>query len=163
MAIDTTVDVLNQEIQGGATWEIGGTLNIDTAAGGMLTIGGTQQALKGTIVAATNGTNTTAVTIQFTDGSGTAVAYPVTFTLVLSDAATGAGLTATTASGAVGAGASGADLAVLTTKKSLLCQTDATGKYILGIIDTAKTQFYVYVDRPKCIVPVTQITTAKYG
>lgn len=163
MAIDTTVDVLNQEIQGGATWEIGGTLNIDVGNGGMLTINGRQEALQATISAAAGTTNQTLVTIQFKDGSGTNLARPINFDWVLSDAATGAGLTATTASGTVAAGASGTDLLSMVSKKAGRAQTDATGKYILAITDTGKTQFYVVVDRPKVYTTVTQILTANYG
>jgi len=62
----------------------------------------------------------------------------------LSDADTGVGLTATTASGTVQAkSASGADFATFTAKKALLVQPLATGVYTLEITDSAKTAFYV--------------------
>jgi hypothetical protein len=88
------------------------------------------------------------VTIQLQDGPGANIANVTGLDVWLSDAATGIGLTATTASGAVGAGASGTDLGVLTTKKANHSITDATGKYVLSITDTAKTAFYVACKLP---------------
>lgn len=76
------------------------------------------------------------------DGS-TNVARPVPLLVWLSDAATGAGLTGTAASGTVQAKAGSVDLAVLTAKKALIVQTSASGNYTLEITDTAKTAFYV--------------------
>lgn len=163
MSIDPTIVTLNQETPGGATWEIGGTLNIDVTNGGTLTIDGRQESLQASITAAAGTTNQTLVTIQFKDGAGTNMTRPLNFDWVLSDASSGAGLTATTASGTVGAGSSGTDLLSMVSKKAGRAQTDATGKYILAITDTGKTQFYVVVDRPKVKAPVTQILTANYG
>lgn len=97
-----------------------------------------------TFVIATGGSaNICLVTIQVVDADGAAIAGVAQLDVWLSDASTGIGLTATTASGAVGAGASGTDLGVLTTKKATRVLTDATGKYILSITDSAKTHFYV--------------------
>lgn len=76
------------------------------------------------------------------DGS-TNVARPVPLLVWLSDAATGAGLTGTAASGTVQAKAGSVDLAVLAAKKALIVQTSASGNYTLEITDTAKTAFYV--------------------
>lgn len=101
-----------------------------------------------TITPAAGGANVSLVTFQAKDAAGNNLAYPTPLTVYLSDAATGAGLTATTASGAVAAGASGTDLAALVAKKALSVQTDATGKYILSITDTGKTGFY-----PACYIP----------
>ena len=81
------------------------------------------------------------VTFQAKDGAGANVANVCALDVWLSDAATGIGLTATTASGAVAAGASGTDLGAITAKKALRVLTDATGKYILSITDAAKTPF----------------------
>lgn len=83
------------------------------------------------------------VTMQLNNAAGAPVAGVFEVDTVLSDASTGIGLTATTASGAVAAGASGTDIGVLTTKKATRSLTDATGKYILSITDTAKTGFFV--------------------
>ena len=66
------------------------------------------------------------------------------FLLWLSDAATGLGLAATAASGAVAVkGTDGFDIGILTAKKALVCQTKADGTYILSITDTSKTLYYV--------------------
>ena len=114
---------------------------------------------------AAGGANVSLITIQAVDYFGVAMSQVINFDLWLSDATTGAGLTATTASGAVAAGASGADLATLTTKKALRVQTDATGKYILSITDTAKTAFKVCAQVPDSGVTVVGATlaTGNYG
>lgn len=119
-----------------------------------------------TTAAAAGASNVTEVTFTVRDAAGDAVTAPHSLIIMLSDAATGAGLTATTASGTVAAkAASGTDLATLTTKKALLVQTKADGTYILSITDTAKTNFY-----PVAFIPATgqayvgtQISTANYG
>lgn len=118
-----------------------------------------------TMTPAAGGANITLVTIRAVDYFGVAMSKIVNFDLWLSDATTGAGLTATTASGAVAAGASGADLATLTTKKALRVQTDATGKYILSITDTAKTAFKVCAQVPDsgAIVVGVTLATGNYG
>jgi hypothetical protein len=85
--------------------------------------------------------NVCLVTIQLKDGGGNNLPVVVPLDVWLSDNATGIGLTATTASGAVGAGASGTDIWVGTAKKALRSLTDATGKYVLSITDTLKTGF----------------------
>ncbi len=122
-------------------------------------------AAKVSISAAAGTTNQTLVTFQFKDGAGNNLAACVPIDIWLSDAATGIGLTATTASGAVGAGASGTDFGALTAKKAIRSLTDATGKYILAITDTLKTGFF-----PCCSIPGTgqiavgaQLQTANYG
>ncbi len=117
------------------------------------------------ISAAPGVANVSLVTFQLKDGAGNNLANVTEMDVWLSDAATGIGLTATTASGAVAAGASGTDLGDLTVKKAKLVATDATGKYILSITDTGKTGFY-----PCCTVPGTdkatvgaQLVTGNYG
>jgi hypothetical protein len=92
--------------------------------------------------------NITLVSIQMEDKNGNPVPGVQCIDIWLSDAATGIGITGTTASGAVAAGASGTDLGVLTTKKVTRVLTDANGKYILSITDTAKTLFYVAASLP---------------
>ncbi|MGD8501543.1 MAG: hypothetical protein PVJ86_12895, partial [Phycisphaerales bacterium] len=70
---------------------------------------------------AAGGANVCEVTLTVRDGHGDALAVPVTLILWLSDAATGAGLTATSASGTVQAkSGEGADFAALTAKKALV-------------------------------------------
>lgn len=122
------------------------------------------QPSKATLSPAAGTSNVCLVTIQVTDGSGNNIAAPITLVVTLSDAATGAGLTATTASGAVAAGTAGADLGDLTAKKAKVVQTDATGKYILSITDTAKTGFYVVANIPGLKPFVSaQLVTGNYG
>lgn len=86
------------------------------------------------------------VTIQALNNEDQAVVstdFPDTPVLVwLSDSATGAGLTATTPSGGIAAGATGNVLGVLTTSKAIMAQM-INGVFILSITDTAKTGFYV--------------------
>lgn len=84
------------------------------------------------------------VAITLKDAAGATVDGARPFMVWLSDAATGVGLTGTTASGTVKAkSASGADFATFTAKKALLVQPLATGVYTLEITDSAKTAFYV--------------------
>ena len=84
----------------------------------------------------------------------------------LSDATSGAGLTATTASGAVANdGTTGFDLGTYTTKKALYVQTNASGVYKLAITDTSKTAFKVCALNPadgNAVVGVT-LAAGNYG
>lgn len=118
-----------------------------------------------TISVAAGSANVSLVTFQLKDAAGNALTVPTEMTIWLSDASTGIGLTATTASGAVGAGASGTDFGAMTAKKALDVLTDATGKYILSITDTSKTGFF-----PCCTIPGVnkaavgaQLVTGNYG
>jgi len=123
------------------------------------------QPSRATISAAAGSSNVCEITITIKDGNGTAVTGPVVFDVLLSDAATGAGLTATTASGTVAAKASsGTDLSTLVSKKALKVQSKADGTYILSITDNAKTGFYPVVQIPglKAIVG-TQLVSGNYG
>ena len=115
---------------------------------------------------AAGGANVCEVTLTVQDGHGKAMAVPVLLNIWLSDAATGAGLTATGASGTVQAkSASGADFGVLTAKKALVAQTLADGTYILEITDSAKTGFYVAAQLPFAGLPVIsrQLVTGDFG
>ena len=98
-----------------------------------------------TITPAAGAENVCEVTIQAKDVNGVNVSHTVPLMVWLSDAASGVGLTSTSASGAVAAKAGSQDLAVLTAKKALLVQTSAAGAYVLSITDTAKTLFKVCV------------------
>lgn len=119
-----------------------------------------------TFAAAAGGANVCEVTITVVDAAGSAIAEVFNLDIWLSDAATGAGLTGTTASGTVQVkAASGADLQEVTAKKHLRVQTLATGIYILEITDTGKTGFYPCAVIPgtgKTVVS-TQLQTADYG
>lgn len=114
---------------------------------------------------AAGGSNVSEVTITVKDGNGVAVTTPVIIDVLLSDAATGLGLTATTASGAVAAkSASGTDLSTLVSKKALKVQTLANGTYVLSITDTAKTGFYVVANIPGQKPSVSsQLVSGNYG
>lgn len=103
------------------------------------------------------------VTFQITDAGGNNVSGVFLLDIYLSDAATGIGLTATTASGGIAAAASGGTvLDVLVAAKYLKVQTNATGAFILAITDTAKTAFYPVGSRGSNIVVGAQLTTASY-
>lgn len=118
-----------------------------------------------TAVVATDGSNATLVTLTVRNALGRAVG-PKSLIVFLSDSATGVGLTATTASGAVTdktAGTTGIILSTLTTKKALLVQCLAAGTYQLSITDSAKTAFKVCVDIDGVVSVVTTLATASYG
>ena len=114
---------------------------------------------------AAGGANVCEVTVRCVDHSGATMAGVFHLDLWLSDAATGVGLTATTASGTVTAKtASGAVIGTDTTKKALRVQTLATGVFILEITDTAKTGFYVAASNGRRTASVSsQLVTANYG
>jgi hypothetical protein len=82
-----------------------------------------------------------AVTFQVADVFGNPVKAVFDLDVLLSDAATGSGLTGTTASGGVTL-TTGASLIVLTAAKAIKAQTDVNGKVVMQIIDSAKTGFY---------------------
>ncbi len=147
----------------GTEWGVVSRNRPTTSSGAEINAVATGQPATATIVPAASTANVSLVTITVKDGNGVAVTAPVMMDVLLSDAATGAGLTATTASGAVAAGASGADIATLVAKKALRVQTTAAGVYILSVTDSAKTQFYVAVNIPGLKPVVTQVLTANYG
>lgn len=121
----------------------------------------------GNAVTITNGVGASAnicnVTFQATDSLGNPLSKVASMEVLLSDAATGAGLTATTASGGIAAAAGGGVvLGVLTAAKALLVQTNASGQFILAITDTAKTLFYPVAQYAGATVVGAQLTAASY-
>ena len=119
-----------------------------------------------TMTAAAGGANVSEVTYQVVDSDGNALAGVYNFVVYLSDAATGVGLTATSASGTVTAkAASGTVVGTSTAKKALTIQTLATGAFILEITDTAKTTFYPCAVLPSTGQSIvgTQLATGDYG
>lgn len=103
--------------------------------------------------------NVSEITCSVADHDGVAIPGVFTFDLWLSDDATGAGLTGTTASGTVtNKAASGIVIATNTAKKALRVQTLADGTFVLEITDTAKTAFFVCADLPS--MGSTQVSTA---
>lgn len=121
--------------------ESGGKVTLK--AGAVLQVQGKLAPASASFTPAAGGANVSLVSIQVKDAAGVALTRSVMLEVWLSDAATGIGLTATTASGAVGAGASGTDLIAQVAKKLTLVQTNAAGLYILSITDAAKTGFFV--------------------
>lgn len=114
---------------------------------------------------ATDGANKTLVTITVQNANGAALPHSVC-DLYLSDDADGLGVTAVTASGAVGdktAGTTGTVLAILTTKKVLRVKAIANGTYQLSITDTAKTAFYIFVIIDGVPRRVATLVTASYA
>jgi hypothetical protein len=89
--------------------------------------------------------NLCVVTIQVNDGAGNPIAnLPADLDVILSDAASGVGVTATSPSGGV-AVTTGTQLQVYTAAKALYAQCNASGIIAITITDTAKTGFYVAV------------------
>lgn len=117
-------------------------------------------------VVAADGANATLVTMTVRNAQGAAAGIK-RFDVFLSDSATGDGLTATTASGAVGdktAGTTGTVVAIGTVKKSMTVQSIAAGTYGFSITDTAKTAFKVLVILDGMAPQlVATLATASYG
>lgn len=116
--------------------------------------------------AAAGGSNVSEVTITAQDADGDPVAEALLYDVWLSDAATGAGLTSTTASGTVTAkAASGIVIDTYTAKKALRVQSLATGIFVLEITDTAKTAFFVCASVPGTgqTAVATVLATGDYG
>lgn len=114
---------------------------------------------------ATDGANTTLVTLTMRNRLGRPVG-PKSFHLFLSDSASGLGVTATAASGAVGdktAGTTGQVLSALIAKKYLIVQNIANGTFQLSIIDTAKTAFKVCTEVDGVVQVVATLSAASYG
>lgn len=111
-------------------------------------------------------TNVTTVDIQLKDAEGADLAQILNTEIWLTDSATGEGLTATTASGAVAAAASGGTvLTALTAKKHLSVLTKSDGSFNLSITDSAKTAFRIAVKNPLTgeIYVSSALATADYG
>lgn len=110
------------------------------------------------------GSNISNVTIQMQDNDGNNVAQSDVIDVWLSDAASGQGLTGTTASGGIAAAAGGgAILSVGTTSKSLQAQPNTSGAFVLAITDTAKTGFYVAAAIAGRPFVSAQMVSANYG
>ena len=168
IAIDTAAGKAYLRKDDGTVGQIGelSTLGITATAAELNAQASSTVAASVTFAAAAGGANVCEVTITVKNADGTAIALPHNLDVWLSDAATGAGLTGTSASGAVAAkAASGTDLSTYVAKKALYVQTLATGVYILSITDTAKTGFYPCATCPgtgKTFVGA-QLVTGNYG
>jgi len=115
-----------------------------------------------TVAAAAGTSNVCNVTVQLKDGDGANLTRRELINFWLSDEAAGAGVTGTTASGTVTA-TTGVDIGVITAKKVLTVLTDATGKAVIAITDSAKTQFYCCASVAGKAPVVDRALTAKYG
>lgn len=118
------------------------------------------------ITPAVGATNVTLVTLQIKDNEGNNFNQVLPMLVWLSDVSNGNGLTATTASGTVGAGTKGTTLGSLTASKALKVLTSTDGSYILSITDTGKTNFYVCAMAENQMKPapqIKQLATANYG
>jgi hypothetical protein len=141
-----------------------GKLAEQIAAGNIPQFGGKGIPTGVTITNAAGGTQYYCdVTFQIVDLAANAVAGLFEIDVWLSDAATGAGLTATTASGGITAETSdGTILGVMTAAKALTVQTNASGIFVLRIVDSAKTAFYPCACLSVQSVVGAQLTTASY-
>jgi hypothetical protein len=118
-------------------------------------------------VAAAGGANEAQVTVQVRDASGSPLAGVRPLIVWLTDEASGAGLTGTTASGAVTAASGGGTVAgTLTAKKALVVLTTAAGAFVLSITDTAHTAFRVaaaVLGSPKAVGVSAALQSSNYG
>jgi hypothetical protein len=114
--------------------------------------------------AAAAAANVCEVTIAVKDENGDAVAKVHHLDVWLSDAASGEGLTGTSASGTVtNKSASGTVLQIYSAKKAIRVQTLATGVFVLEITDTAKTAFKVCATLGGKAIVLATLVTANYG
>lgn len=103
------------------------------------------------------------VTFQVQGPLGANIAGVFLLDIYLSDAATGVGLTATTASAGIAAAASGGVIiSTLVAAKFIKVQTNASGAFVLAITDSAKTGFYPVASRGSSIIVGAQLTTSSY-
>lgn len=181
----SNVDNYFAQPDGGATDNelvVGGTMSVGSGATvtnagavtqsgainftGDVSVEGTVTANAMVLAATAGAANVCEVEIALVTGDGaTRTAQPHLFDVWLSDAASGAGTTGTTASGTVTAkAASGEVIDTYTAKKSLRVQALATGIFTLEITDTAKTAFYVCAQNP-CTgsVHTLLLATGDYG
>jgi hypothetical protein len=141
---------------------------VDHATGATPSIAGSVLPTSATFAITAGAANVCNVAIAIKDNAAApnTLARAHNFEVWLSDASTGVGLTATTASGTVQAkSASGTVLGALTAKKMLRVQSLATGIFTLEITDTAKTGFFVAVklDTGAVFSVSRQLVTADYG
>ena len=112
------------------------------AAGNVPGFGGAGIPSQVTITNAAGGTQYYSnITFQVSDIAGNAVKAVFDIDVYLSDAATGAGLTGSTASGGISV-TTGTQLDAMVASKSLRVLTDANGVVVMQIIDSAKSLFY---------------------
>lgn len=102
-----------------------------------------------------------ALTFQVTDLAGVAVSGVFDLDVLLSDAASGAGIAAHTPSGG-STFTTGATLQIYTAGKAFRVQTDATGKAVMQIIDSSTTAYYPASNFANRQTVGAQLTTGSY-
>lgn len=166
-AVIESVQVTAGTVEANKSVVAGASKQVDTLTVTTLKVGATPQTLISarTLSPAAAGSNVCEVTITAVDGAGATIAGVWNADVWLSDAASGAGLTGTTASGTVTAkAASGIVLATYTAKKAIRVQSLATGIFVLEITDSAKTGFYVTVQNATGGVSVSaQLVAGNHG
>jgi len=140
-------------------------LSLGTTLLGLVKQGGANLPASITFSIGAGSANISNITITVVDAAGNPVLGVHNLDVWLSDAASGAGLTGTTASGTVQAkSASGTVLTAYVAKKALRVQTLATGVFVLEITDTAKTGFYIGAQLGGRVAIVSsQLVAASYG
>lgn len=131
-----------------------GSVNLDTLDSNVTTLQSEMNAVEDVLtvaqitLSASSTTDGMDITIQFNDADGTKIAEPVLFELWISEAATGLGLTADTASGDFTVG-TGTEWEEIVTKKHYRCISDASGDFVATLVDSANpTDQYVVVVNP---------------
>jgi len=151
---------------GSADVESGGEIDIES--GGALKIGGVVAAIDLSFTFSNSTSHVAEVTISVDDLAGNPVtAKDFALEIWLSDSATGAGLTSTTASGTVQAkSGEGSDLSAYTAKKHISGVTkNGAGIFVLEITDTSDTGFFIAVKNPLTgwVEVSRQLVAADYG
>lgn len=127
---------------------------------------GLAQDATATVTFAAGAANVCTVTITWKDRAGNTLKGVRTFDVYLSDASSGAGITATAASGELVA-TTGTSLTTVTSHKRWTVQCASTGIFVGSLTDTAKTQgYYICVNDPQAGLPIVSASatvTGSYG
>lgn len=117
-----------------------------------------------TVAFAAGAANVCTVTVQATDGLGNALAGVQNIDFYISTSATGANITAAAFTGTL-VPTTGALLATISAKQVFSLITDATGKFVGSLTDTAKTagQYFVAIRARGDVVVAGPTITASYG
>ena len=135
----------------------------DLSMTGVLKLDTVSQALTMTIALAAGATNHITATYTMKDMAGATVTGVQRIEAYISEGATGIGLTADSASGALTA-STGTILTAITAKKHAICLTDANGVLVLDLEDTAEPtdQYFVGV-RPFGSLVVSAASGTSWG
>jgi hypothetical protein len=131
---------------------------------GLDALNGTILPAKITFGIAPGAANHTVITVTVVDNGGNAVAFPWDLDFILSDSATGVGVTTTTPSGGISV-TTGALLNTYITSKACYAQSNGSGVLVVNITDTAKTGFYIMVQAGSQPLPSVsrQLVAGDYG